>query len=674
MRRFYRALYSSWFLVGVVVFCIPDYGPVHAQEITADLTELSIEELMNIEVTSVSKRAQKFTETSAAVFVITHEDIRRSGVTSIADALRMAPGVQVGRVDANKWAISIRGFNSLYANKLLVLIDGRSVYTPLDAGVDWDEQDTLLEDIDRIEVIRGPGGALWGANAVNGVINIITKSAKDTQGLMATGGYGSLERGFGAIRWGGRAGDDFYYRLYTKFFDREGVIKSPAGSVERRSSEWESLRGGGRVDWDVTGSDLLTLVGEIYRGEARENFRIRSLTAPYSFTEEDDTDSTGGFALGRWTHRLSESSETQLQVYYTKTERYDPIEDTTLQVFDVDFQHTFHLGDRHEFVWGLGYRHTKDQIESKTFTVSYSPEKSETPLYSFFVQDEVTMLEDRLRLTLGSKFEHNEYTGLEVQPTGRILWAPAERHTLWAAVSRAVRIPARSDRDLTVNTTVIPGATPTVLTLKGDPNLSTSEVIVAYELGYRVRPVERVFLDAAAFYNVLDPIVEYPNDFSSPTLETTPAPAHLVSTKVRRSGFDGVIYGAELAADWAVKDWWELKAAFTYLHMDLNKEIENEEGRNVRRQVSIRSMMDLSESVELDLWGRYQGEVPAWNVPSYVTLDARLGWEPREGLELSLVGQNLLDNAHPEARNEGTASALPHEMRRSVYGKLTWRF
>jgi iron complex outermembrane receptor protein len=535
----------------------------------ADLTQLSLEDLMDIEITSVAKKAQKLSEAPAAVFVITNDDLRRSGVTSIPEALRMVPGLQVARIDANKWAITPRGFNGRFSNKLLVMMDGRSVYTPLFSGVYWDMKDTLLEDVDRIEVIRGPGAALWGANAVNGVINIITKRSEDTQGGLVVAGAGTEERGFGAVRYGGKLGQDNYCRVYAKYLNRDSGV-FPSG--EDGADEWDVLRAGFRMDWQGSGPDALTLQGDIYDGGAGVMAVTKSFDPHAPPTFDEDEGISGANLLGRWKHTVSDTSEIALQVYYDRTERNGIILDQIHDTFDLDLQQQFALGKRQEIVWGLGYRFVSDNIDN-TFYGSWDPDSRDDDLYSGFVQDDITLIKDRLRLTLGSKFEHNDYTGSEIQPNGRLMWTLQEGHSIWAAVSRAVRTPSRTEEDGRLNTTVLPPGSLLplfpgygVVSLFGDGNYE-SEELLAYELGYRVLPTDQFSVDIAAFYN------DYSNlrtlEPGNPSLEVSPSPTHLVFPFTADNKMDGETYGVEVAADWRASDWWRIHASYTYLQIQL---------------------------------------------------------------------------------------------------------
>jgi iron complex outermembrane receptor protein len=663
-------------VAGVCLASASDTEPL----LPADLTELSLEDLMDIEITSVAKKAQKLSEAAAAVFVITQEDIRRSGATSIPEALRMAPGLEVARIDANKWAVTSRGFNGRFANKLLVLIDGRTVYTPLYSGVYWDMKDTLLEDIDRIEVIRGPGASLWGANAVNGVINIITKSAKDTQGGLIVAGAGTEEQGFGAVRYGGKLGQDIDSRAYVKYFDRDSGVFS---SGENGADQWDILRAGFRMDWQRSGPDALTLEGDIYDGEAGVTVVTKSFDPYVPPTFDEDDDISGANLLGRWKHTVSDTSEIALQVYYDRTERNGAILDQIHDTFDLDLQQQFTLGKRHEIVWGLGYRFVSDNIEN-TFYGSWDPDSRDDDLYSGFVQDDITLIKDQLRLTLGSKFEHNDYTGSEIQPNGRLMWTPREGHSIWTAVSRAVRTPSRTEEDGRLNTTVLPPGSLLplfpgygVVSLFGDGDYE-SEELLAYELGYRVQPTDQFSVDIATFFN------DYSNlrtlEPANPFLEVSPSPAHLVFPFTADNKMDGEAYGVEVAADWRASDWWRIQASYTYLQIQLELDrdsgdtlSESAEGESPHHQVSLRSSMDIVSDVALDLWVRYVDDLPSQDVDSYFTLAVRLGWKLDRNVELSVVGQNLLDNQHPEYKPE-FIDTIPTEVERGVYGKVTWQF
>lgn len=603
----------------------------------AELKRLTLEELLSLEVTSVSRRPERASEAAAAVHVITEEEIRRSGARSLPEALRLAPNLQVAQSNARNWAITARGFNATFSNKLLVLIDGRTVYTPLYSGVFWDAQDTLLEDLERVEVISGPGATVWGANAVNGVINVISKPAQQTQGALISGGGGTEERAFGAVRFGGRAGEDVYFRVYAKGFERDGSARPDGrGDVDA----WGMAQTGFRTDWEPDAHNQLTVQGDYYRGQGGQR-RAADITH------------SGGNLLGRWTHRWSESEELQVQAYFDRTRRLDPGEfGDDLDTFDLDAQYERDFGERHHVMVGAGYRFTRNRVTN--FPASaFLPAVLNRSLVSAFVQDEISFRDDAVKVMLGSKFEHNDYTGVEVQPTLRGSWT-WNHHVWWASISRAVRTPARFDRHL-----FVPATPPFVLT---GSSAFESEEVVAYELGWRVQPFERVFVDAALFVNDYDKI-----------RGISGGPPFVIGNEV-----EGEFHGVELAVTWQVTEPWRLIAGYTLLEEELRvrpgrSDISGGQGEafDPRHQFQLRSALELGV-LELNLWFRYVDEVGNTSargfgvVPAYTTLDVRIGWTVTDMLELSIVGQNLLDSQHPEF---GT-----NEIERSVYGKATWRF
>jgi len=649
------------------------------EDLPEDFTELSIEDLMDIEVTTFSRKAQKLSQTAAAVFVITQTDIRRSGATNVPELLRMVPGLQVARIDANKWAISSRGFNGRFANKLLVLMDGRSVYTPLFSGVFWDAQDTLLEDIDRIEVIRGPGASVWGANAVNGVINIITKQAQDTQGGFITAGAGTEEKGFGGVRYGGELSEKAYFRIFAKYFNRDESVYVDGSDA---ADNWDTARGGFRADWKVSESNELTLQGDIYGGEAGQTITAASLAPPYSNTLKDDTKINGGNLLAKWAHIFSKTSNMALKIYYDQSANESVIADLQVKTLDMDFQHQFVLGDRHEIIWGAGYRHIRDDLRN-TFNATFEPENDNFNLFSIFIQDDYSFVPNQWRLTIGSKFEHNEHTGYEIQPTARLLWTPDTHNSFWTSVSRAVRSPSRSERGVRLNSIVIPtgapgnpGTLPLVVANFGNDEFD-SEELLSFELGYRVQATDKLSFDIATFYNIYDNLRNL--ETGAPYAEPLPIPDRTTLPVITNNKMSGENYGIEFAADWRPLDWWRFQASYNYLEMRLKLEDDSTdtvslgaEEESPHHQVSLRSSTDLPKDLELDLWLRFVDSLPVQDLDSHITLDARLGWSPSENFEIAVIGQNLFDNHHPEFKPEFVDIA-PTEVERSVYLKLSWR-
>lgn len=635
-----------------------------------DLFEMSLEQLMNVEITLASKKEETLFETPAAAYVVTSEDIRRSGATSIPEALRMVPGLQVSRINSNSWAITSRGFQDQFANKLLVMIDGRSVYSSNYSGVYWDVQDLMLEDIERIEVVRGPGGALWGANAVNGIINIITKEAKDTQGLLLTGGGGNEEQGFGAVRYGGKLRDDTYYRIYSKYFNRDDSLDA---SGDNLGDGWDIWRGGFRID-QYKDIDRYTLQGGLYNGDVGTTGTDPSL--PQTI-DRLVTRVSGGNLLGRWTHTFSDSSDMALQMYYDHFKRIKSTLRHTDDTLDLDFQHRFALSKRQEITWGLGYRYNNNLFDSQRF-VRRIPKRRQTGIYSGFVQDKITLAQDKLYLTVGSKFERNSYTGFEYQPSARILWTPNEKNTIWGAVSRAVRTPSRRENDLYNDTGIFMGSLPLPnrVVLTGNEDFESEEV-VSYELGYRVQPAKDFFLDLTGFYNVFNNLLTHETPTTS--FQPTPSPHMLIEGAFGNKMY-GELYGVELSANWNVTDSWKLAGGYTFLQMQLHLDSSSAsilpfdevlEDYSPHNQFHLRSYLDLPGNLEFDTAIYYVDSLYGMNVSSYIRCDARLGWHISKDMELSAVAQNLWDSRHSEFTKDIIDDG---EIGRSFFVKLTYRF
>jgi iron complex outermembrane receptor protein len=650
-----------------------------AANIGADLKRLSLDELLDLKVTTVSREQSTVGQSPAAIHVITQEDIRRSGTTAIPELLRRVPGVNVARVDTNKWAISARGFNDRFANKLLVQMDGRTVYSPIFSGVFWDTMDYVLADIDRIEVVRGPGASVWGANAVNGVINILTKSAADTQGGLVNGGGGTEEQGFGEIRYGSTLGDETYYRLYAKGFDRDESFSVNSAPVD----QWHGGRAGFRADWPSAGPNEVTLQGDYFHSNAeRIDFRPQP-TSPFVYTNAEHEISDGANILARWTQTISSDSSWTLQAYWDHIKRQSTgdILMFRMDVLDIDFQHRFALGGRHDIVWGLGYRATDTALTDSRFNgfiLSWDPHHRRLSSPSAFVQDQITIMEDKFSVTIGTKLEHNDLTGVEVQPTLRALWTPGADQTVWAAVSRAVRIPTLfEDQRSVTQTPVFPAAGVTIFPrIVANPDLE-SEELLAYELGYRVQASATFSLDAAAFYNVYDEL----KVFATQGTTTNGAPAGTrFQLLTHRNLMRGQTHGLELGAHWKPMDWWRLNAAYSVLRMSLHADAglpatnrvtaESAERQSPEQQVYLQSSWSLPRNVEFDLIGRFVDRLTGFQQPveSYTSMDLRFGWRARDGLMLEIVGQNLLDDHHLEVGGSILAGPL-HELQRGVYAR-----
>jgi iron complex outermembrane receptor protein len=637
----------------------PSVQDEEARERRARLARLSLEELMNLEVTSVSRKVEPLMRAASAVSVIRGDDLRRTGVRSIAEALRMVPGMQVARIDASKWAISSRGFGDRFANKMQVLVDGRSVYSDLFSGVFWEVQDTMLEDIERIEVIRGPGATVWGSNAVNGVVNVITKRAKDTQGGLVLAGAGSEERGFAAARYGAAAGDDVFVRVFAKYFDRD--------EAHEGHDDWFMARAGFRGEWTPSDRETLTVLGEAYDGETHGRIAVPIPVAPFIALPVDRYDLSGGHVVARWERRLSDTADVSAQASFDRSVwkclPVGEIRDTV----HLDVRHRSRPLEAHDVVWGVSYRMTHDDIDESP-TVAFDPEEKTLQTVQVFLQDEIAAVDDVLSVTLGSKFEYHPRTGLEVQPGVRVSLRPHERHVLWASASRAVRTPARFEDDITTVQAFLGGAPPVPVTFVGDRDLR-SEELLAFEAGYRVLPFDSLALDVAAFYNVYDHLRS--NEPQPPTF-TVIAPGNLMEART---------YGVEPALTWYVAEGVTLRGWYALLvrHFEedsdsLDPETDDlREKRNPRNQAYARLSLDPLPDVEVDVVGRYVDSIPGHDIDSYVELDARIGWRPLPRLELSLVGQNLLHDEHFEAASSA-AGEQATEVERGFYLSVSWRF
>jgi iron complex outermembrane recepter protein len=647
---------------------------VHAQETSPDLTQMSIKDLLNVEVTTVSKREQKLSQTAAAVYVITGEDIARSGVTSVPEALRLAPGVQVAQINSSTWAIAIRGFNSQYSDKLLVLVDGRTVYSPAFSGVFWNVEDLPLEDIERIEVIRGPGASVWGANAVDGVINIITKSAQQTQGGLVSVTGGNYDQAGTGVRYGGKFGRTFF-RVATRYVERGPWASASSGSNHDR---WDLARIGLRADWaSASGHEGLTLEGDLNRSDVNAPLNLPILSPPY--TENIDTPYLyrGGSALLRWKHSRRSGSETTAQFFYDRSDADDPLQQgDSEKTFDFDFQQQTQVGARNDVVWGLGFR-LVDENTSPSDNLAFVPNNSRTKLFSGFGQDEINLVRDRIWLTVGSKFEHNDYTGAEVEPSLRLLWAPSSRHSLWVAVSRAIRMPDAYEERARVNLFALPGpsALPVLVLLQGN-SAFTSETEVAYELGYRTQATKRLSVDLASYYNDYERLSSV--EFQSPTLAPG-SPPHFVQPLLIGNGVNADSYGGEIAVNYQAANFWNLTGSYSLLRLIIWPSASHPAAQatlsngDPEHQVQVHSRLTLWHRMDFDTSLYYFTALPAQPVPGYARLDVHLAWSPLEQMELSSGLQNLLDPRHLEF-SEPSRFEAPGLVPRSFYGKVLWRF
>ncbi len=643
------------------------WAQTNAPASLTNAADISLEQLINIEVTSVAKEETKLDQSPAAIFVVTPEDIDRSGVTSIPEALRLVPGLDVAQVNSSDWAISSRGFNSQFANKLLVLVDGRSIYNLGFGGELWEMQDMVLEDLDQIEVIRGPGATLWGSDAVNGVININTKSARDTQGLLVSTAFGVEQQPATSLRYGGVLGSNLYYRVFTQYANQNGFA-DPAGNDA--PDDRNIMHGGARIDWEPGTADRVTLEGDYFNGEFGGQAQSLSLTPPYATNLYGENHKTGGDFLGKWTHDFSATSQMTVQTYYDRSADMDADIASTENVYDFDLQHRFALGDRQDIVWGAGFQYFWDN-SPPSFDLTFTPARDYDEYYSAFVQDDVTVVEDRFHVILGSKFEHNPDTGFEVQPSGRLLWTPTEKQTVWGAVSRAVRTPTRFDTDSTYNESVVPPVPPSpfpvLVTIQGNPEFR-SEELYAYELGYRIEPIKPLSFDLATFYNVY-------RDINSPVGVATNLvfgpPTYVQVEEYTYNSVSGDTYGAELSAQWRVTDDWKLMGSYSWLHMNLQPN-DTTSGDSPQHQFQVHSYFNLTRDIELNGGFFYVSSLPNQQVPSYSRVDLGVVWRPNKNWELGVWGQNLFDGHHTEFGSYRTTDLS--EVPRNVFGKVTWRF
>ena len=620
----------------------PPADPEFDEILSRDISELT--------VTSVSKQTQRLSDTAAAVYVITQEELRRAGIYSIPEALRMVPGMQVAKIGSNRWAVSARGFNSALNNKLLVLIDGRAIYTPVFSGVYWDDQSTSINDIDRIEVIRGPGASLYGANAVNGVINIITKSAQETQGNLVSATATARGNGLYEARNGGKISDNAYYRVYGQYLDSGG---------------WYRGRSGFRMDGKARDRDTFTFQGDVYQGAQDATITLPTLTSPFSQRFSSTDDVYGGNLLARWNHPTSSTSEISLQTYIDHYSRNEFSAEQHVSTADIQLQHTIRLNERNNFIWGGGARVSYLNLGG-TLNVGFNNQYDVHEIFNAFLQNEYTVIPNTLYFTLGSKFEYNDFTGFEVQPSTRVTWHPVENQTLWAAVSRAVRTPSSIEEDVSLLAAVAPG--PTELRVNGNPD-QKSEELIAYEIGHRIQPMRNLSIDTALFFN----------DFSRLQTIGTPGASYIgadgntiIPYTANNLGY-GHVYGAEIAANWDITPKWRLGGSYAYLKMNLHVKpgtattLDAGERLAPRNQFSIQSFYNISDTLHWDNMVYYVDHITS-PVDNYVRYDTRIAWLVTPGMEVSFIGRNLLD-PHPEFPSNPQA-----EVGRSYIGQILWKF
>jgi iron complex outermembrane receptor protein len=622
-------------------------------------------------VTTVERQPSTVGRTPAAVFVITPEMIKRTGARTIPDALRCAPGVDVARINAHTWAISIRGFNAVFANKLLVQIDGRVVYNATFGGVYWNQQDVVLEDVERIEVIRGPGTTMWGSNAVNGVINIITKKTCDTQGILVqSGGGGQDQRDFNTVRFGGQLTDDTTYRVWSQQFDRAaGWSADPINS----NDAWHGQHGGFRTDFTPNDEETLTLQGDLFSGYGGARYDLALPTPPFGGLASDTVQFPASNLLLRYSRVIDDETSWQLQTYYDHFQQLQletPVLQQTRDTWDIDFQMQFSPWERHNFVAGANYRRSPDSF-TNSFGVGFEPPQFTTEWAGVFLQDNITLEEDRWYFALGCRLEYNTFGKFQAEPTARLLFLPSDRQSLWFAVSRAVRNPMRVDVDVYFNRHIGGPGVPLYLDVLGNPELDP-ENLMAYEIGYRAAPTDQFSWDIAGYINdyrkvrglgpIGAPVVQPPYVFLPTRFENNTS---------------AISYGFETTLTYQVNDCWRWFASYSLFEVTAEgPDVEGNlliEGSNPHNMVYLRSSRDLWSNVQWDVMGRYVDSLTALDVPKYFEMDTRIGWQITDSLELSFVGQNLMNGHHLEFRDV-QSGIIATEVRRSWYGMLTWTY
>jgi iron complex outermembrane receptor protein len=657
-----------------IAFAIPQQSQTPPEDGgPASLKNLTLEQLTQIEVTSPSKEPVKAFRTPMAIFVITQDDIRRFGATSIPEALRLAPGVEVARIDGNKWSIGIRGFGTRFSRGVLVLIDGRTVYSTLLAGTYWEVQDTDMDDIDRIEVIRGPGGTIWGPNAVNGVISVITKSSKETQGVLASAGGGNEDQGFSSFRYGGGNGNGLTYRFYGK-----GFTRSPEEHLDQRNfDDWRSAQGGFRLDWTRSPQDTLTLQGDIYAESAGESVSAVTYTSPYSRIIDGNAGLSGGNFMGRWQRTTASGDDIQVQAYFERTNRHEPNFGELRSTFDVDFVEHLHPRARQQITWGAGVRFSHADDLEVVSGLTFQPDQRTDQLFTAFLQDEISLVDNRLSVIAGTKLLRTNFTGFNFEPSARLLWTPSDRQTVWTAFTHALRTPSDAEEDFYLSGYI--GPTPTGLQEFARFNANAKfapEQMNGYELGYRRIVSRTLAFGIASFYNHYHDLFDEEIG-GAVFLEDSPAPPHLLLPAQFRNGLLGYTKGLEIAPEWRVAPFWRLHGSYSYLHMNIGRSPNSGDigtapgivGSSPQHEVTVGNSFDLAKALQLDLTYRYVSALPGQLVPSYSTGDARFAWRFAPALELSLVGHNLLQPFHPEF---GGDPGLLVGIKRSAFVELRW--
>lgn len=671
---------SRFFLAPLLVW-LAQADPQPPAQGPSSLKNLTLEQLSSIEVTSPSREPTPQFRSPVAIFIITGDDIRRSGVTTIPDALRLAPGVEVARIDSSKWSIGIRGFGTRLSRDVLVLIDGRTVYTPLFAGTYWEVQDTLLEDVDRIEVIRGPGGTIWGPNAVNGVINIITKNSKDTQGTFASAGGGNFEQGFANFRYGGDDGNGLTYRGYFKGFNRGPEHHFDGDNFDG----WWGVQAGFRMDWTSGPRDEFTVSGDAYKQQDGERVSFTTYVPPLTENLDGTALLSGADVLFRWKRTISDGNDIQVQAFYDRTNRHEPNLDENRDTVDVDYLQRTKISSRQELIFGAEGRVSDGRFNEIAPGLVFFPFHRADYLVTGFFEDDITLVNDKVLLTAGSKILNTNYTGAGFQPSVRLLWTPNAQNSVWISYTHALRTPSDAEENFYLSSFL---GTPRGLEEFARFNANkffAPEMLNAYELGYRTLIAKNLYVDIASFYNHYHDI--FSEDVTgAPFVETllpfpvpVQPPAHLLLPAQFRNDIHGYTKGVEVAPEWRPTDFWRLRGSYSFLLMNLAQNAgpgaiglgtASLTGSSPQHEADIDSSFDIGKNIQLDLVYRYVSALSSQKVPAYSTGDARIAWRFSPHLEFSVAGENLFQPFHLEYVAD---PGLPVAIVRSVYATLAWR-
>ena len=658
-------------LLLVSIPCLLQAADPRAQRTAQQLKSLTLEQLGNLEVTTQSKEPTEVWNTPAAIYVLTSEDIRRSGVTNIPDALRLIPGVNVARVNGSRnWVVAIRGFGDQFSKYVLVLIDGRSVYSPLFGGVWWTVNNVMLENIDRIEVIRGPGGTIWGADAVNGIINIITRHSQETEGTLLSTGGGNVDQNTEDLRYGSKHND---WTWRTNAF---GFVRSAEYHQDGQPNyDWSRFAQVGFRTDRTKGTGEFTFQGDAYWGKFGDAQSLSTYVPPSAHVSFKSTNVSGGDLRTRWRRQFGNGSDMYLQAFWSHDHRLGSNFGEDRDTYDVDFLHRLAGTESQQFTYGLGVRLSPSQISQTIPTATFTPRHETDGIYSAFLQEELKLVPNRLSLILGSKLEHNNYTGFEYQPSGRLLFTPTQKFSAWASIARAVRTPDRIDEDIQVDVFAV--ASPLIFArVIGNHNL-IAERLIAYEGGFRTLLNPRLYISAAAFHN------SYRNLIAQGGLTLAPAPmppfppSTILFTLQFTNGIQGATNGVEIAPDWQATSFWRIRSGYSFLAVDLKDEqgftdtvtLKNLRGSSPTHQAFLQSELNLPHHFEFDQDFRYVDSLPAQSVRAYTTADARIGWTPAKSLSISVTGQNLFQPHHAEFGIDPPPKVL---IERGVYARLVW--